>query len=364
MKVYKREDSPYLQYQFKVNGRKYRGSTRRIDLPGANRFMAKEYERVMNIKQHGEKPDITLYDAYEATVKTVTGKTQEMYQNCMNKLLGLKPSFNGLWSLDPNRMLSTLDDDDLEDHRINRDAEGFAANSINIEIRFMKRTNNLSRKRNKINADLDFVMMKGFSKSRIISDDEEVAILAYLEGRAQRDGADGWRKASDLFIFLIDTGVRLQEATQVEWIDINMTDGVIDNYNTKTKKNVMVPISDRLMEVLQRLHNQSQPFPNMSRAIKNLRTGIHTCCPSSARVLAEKGKATIHSCRDTYATRALKHGLSLGEVSQLLGHASITQTQKYARYEVSTTLNKAKDALNSRGGHVMGHSMERTYMKG
>ncbi len=135
-----------------------------------------------------------------------------------------------------------------------------------------------------------------------------------------------------------------------------MVDGVIDNYNTKTKKAVLVPISDRLMEVLKRLHNQSQPFMSIHRAVKNLRTAITECCPSSRRVLAERGKATIHSCRDTFATRALKYGLSLGEVSQLLGHASIAQTQKYAKYEATATVNKAKEALNSKGAHYEPHN--------
>ena len=71
-------------------------------------------------------------------------------------------------------------------------------------------------------------------------------------------------------------------------------------------------------------------FVQMDRAIKNLRKAISECCPSSSRVLAEKGKATIHSCRDTYATGLLNKGMRLEKVSHLLGHASVTQTQKYA----------------------------------
>ncbi|MCE8510026.1 tyrosine-type recombinase/integrase, partial [Ruegeria pomeroyi] len=67
---------------------------------------------------------------------------------------------------------------------------------------------------------------------------------------------------------------------------------------------------------------------------------------ASPRVLAEKGSATLHSCRDTYATRMLNRGLSLGEVSHLLGHASIAQTQKYAKYDKKGTADKARSLLN------------------
>ena len=71
----------------------------------------------------------------------------------------------------------------------------------------------------------------------------------------------------------------------------------------------------------------------MSRATRILRKTARACTPASARVEALRGVATIHSCRDTYATRLLTAGVALGEVSKLLGHASLQQTMKFARYE-------------------------------
>lgn len=347
--LYKITRSPYFYYRFMVNGKVYRGSTKRTNQTDAKRVMVAEYNRVMDIRQHGEKPEITITEAMERTVETVTGATRESYQNSMNKLLCLRPRFRdaGLWSLDGSRLLHTLTDADLEDHVDARQSEGFKANSINIEIRFLKRVNNLSRKRYKANPDLDFQMLEGFVKCRSLSMHEERAVIAYcLDKTVTYDDATAWQKAHDLFIYLVDTGVRLHEATKVEWNSIDMEDRLIDNWNYKTKKAVFVPISDRLYEVLARLHNQVQPFISMDRAIKNLRTAITDMCPSSPRVLAEQGKATIHSCRDTYATRMLNKGLSLGEVSHLLGHASIAQTQKYAKYDKKDMADKARRLLN------------------
>ncbi|MBR9852565.1 MAG: site-specific integrase [Rhodobacteraceae bacterium] len=350
MHTFKRANSPYFWYEFKINGRKHRGSTKRKDKAGANRVMMAEYNRLMDIRQHGEKPEISLLDAFQTTVDSVSGATKDSYQNSKNKLLGLRPRFQsaGLWSLDGNRLLSDLTDDDLEDHLQARSDEGFAQNSTNIEIRFMKRACNICRKRYKVNHDLTFVMPKGFVKCRSLTNEEEEKVIAYCLSKVdQYEDAVAWQKAHDLFVYLIDTGVRLREATRVEWADIDLQERMIDNWNHKTKKAVFVPISDRLYDVLYRLHNRPQPFETMDRATKNLRKAISECCPSSQRVLSEKGKATIHSCRDTYATRMLNSGMRLEEVSHLLGHATVQQTQKYAKFAKRDVAQKARAMLNN-----------------
>ncbi len=264
----------------------------------------------------------------------------------MNKMLGLTKAFHGRWSLDPDRPLSSLTDDDVDDLRMARQEEGMTANTINGELRFLKRVNNLCKKRYKVNPDLEFKLERGFVKCRVLSDLEEEAILQGLNAKAS-EGNAAYQKAADLFVYLIDTGVRLNEAILVEWADIDMENRVIDNFNHKTKKSVFVPISDRLYDVLKRLSEQPKPFVSMDRAVKNLRNVIRENCPSSARVLAEKGTATIHSCRDTYATRMLNKGMRLEEVSHLLGHATVTQTQKYAKFANLPTADKAREILNA-----------------
>ncbi len=346
MKLFKKDNSPYWHYRFMVNGKRYRGTTKRTSQSEANRVMMAEYNKVMNRRQHGEKPEITLQDACNLTVATVEGRTAESYQYATNKLLGLTKAFEGRWALNPDRYLSSLSDDDLDDHRLARQEEGVKPNTINLELRFLKRVNNLCRKRHKANPDLDFQMLKGFVKSRSLSTEEERAVIAYCLEKETEHKAGAWQKAHDLFVYLIDTGVRLGEALGIEWADIDMQRRVIDNWNYKTGKAIFVPISDRLHEVLSRNHAQPQPFVSMDKAVKNLREAIGAMCPSSRRVLAEKGKATIHSCRDTYATRLLNNGMPLDKVSHLLGHATLQQTQKYAKYAKQPTADEARVILN------------------
>ena len=42
------------------------------------------------------------------------------------------------------------------------------------------------------------------------------------------------------------------------------------------------------------------------------------------------GRATVHSLRDTFASRLIQNGLDIAKVSKLLGHATLLQTQKYS----------------------------------
>jgi integrase len=312
--------------------------------------MMAEYKKLMDIRQHGEKPEITLHDAFQLCVDSVKNKapsTHTSYQLSMNKLLGLKPDFKNRWTLDGARFLSDLTDDDLQDHLQSRLDEGLTQNTINVEVRFLKQAWNLCRKRYKANDDLTFVLPKGFVKCRSLSISEEERVIAHCCAKqTEFEDAAAWSKAHDLFIYLIDTGVRLNEATQVEWTSIELSEGYIDNYNFKTKKEVFVPISNRLRVVLLNRLDQPQPFMQMDRAVKNLRKAITECCPSSPRILVTQGKATIHSCRDTYATRMLNDGMRLEKVSHLLGHSTVVQTQKYAKFSKKDLADKARAVLN------------------
>lgn len=46
-----------------------------------------------------------------------------------------------------------------------------------------------------------------------------------------------------------------------------------------------------------------------------------------------------HDCRHSYATAMLAQGMSLGEIGQLLGHHSISQTRRYAHLVESRSID-------------------------
>lgn len=346
MQLYTRDRSPYWWAEFFVRGQRHRFSTKRLlnDKAGAQRFMANEYERLMNQKQFGVKPEITLKDAMERTCKTVKGATKESYELSTKRLLGMG-SFDrpDHFSFDPEMLLSNLTDEMLEDHILERQAEGYANNTIGIEVRFMQRVHNLMRRRYATNPDLEFKKPEKFAKSRWLTEDEEEDVLAELNLNRPSPAYD---KAHDLMIFLVDTGVRLSEALNMEWSQINMTAMSMEVYRLKTKSLSVVPISDRLHEVLKRLHNQKRPFMEMSRAVRVLRKVIRDVCNTNPNIVSQRGAATIHTLRDTYASRMVQRGMSLHKLSKLLGHTSPAMTAKYAQLESHEVVAEARAYLN------------------
>ena len=53
-------------------------------------------------------------------------------------------------------------------------------------------------------------------------------------------------------------------------------------------------------------------------------------CNSDEQIVETNGKATIHTLRDTFASRLVQKNMSLHKVGNLLGHRSIASTNKYA----------------------------------
>lgn len=124
----------------------------------------------------------------------------------------------------------------------------------------------------------------------------------------------------DLLIVLLDTGSRLGEGLTLKASEINLSTSMAHIWESKSGSPRSVPVTDRVKEVFAR------------REKFNL-----TISQAEKRWSAVKRKAGIldptlvlHSARHTYASRLVEAGVDLYRVKQLLGHHSITQTERYA----------------------------------
>ena len=344
MRLYKREGSPYWWAELTVDGRKKRWSTKRplSDKRGAEQVLAHEYKLHMDRTQLGVKPDITLSEAMERTLRTVEGKTLQSYTTSMRRWLGLGVfARKDHWSLTPEKLLSSITQGDLEDHLEARQAEGLAANSIILEVRFIQRVFNLHKRRFRVNPDLEFNKPKPFKKTRHLTDAEVDSLMDYLSSKE----GPAYVKARDLGEFLLETGLRISEALTLEWTDVNLTAGLMEVYRDKTDTVTLVPLSEKAKAILKRQKGQAQPFPKMSRAVRLLRHAMVDHCNTSERTVKRRGKATPHTLRDTFATRLASKGLPLKQVSILLGHSNVAQTEKYAHFDGQQAAEDARKLM-------------------
>lgn len=107
---------------------------------------------------------------------------------------------------------------------------------------------------------------------------------------------------------------------------------------TKGKKRRTTPIAPWLMEIIEPLLDATERghfiFTDVGGApldASNWRKRNWDPAVKRSRINDGAGeRATIHTLRHTYATEQLEAGLSLAEIADLLGHASITTTERYA----------------------------------
>ncbi|MBW6417308.1 site-specific integrase [Celeribacter sp. PS-C1] len=334
MKLYKRTGSPYWWYSFTANGKRYRGSTKRqlADQQGAKRFLSEKYNNALNNSQFGEKAEITLEDAFWVTLSEVSGQTKRLYTSASNHLF----DFFG-----KEKLLSSLTDIDIEQYVSERKRLRKKANTIRGELKALFRAANRVAKTHKTNRDLEMPKLKGFVKTRYLTDAEEAKIVT----RLSTENTITDQKALNLFLVLIDTGMRLREATNLAWEDIDTKRSTIEVYRPKTESLSLVPITQRVLKVFEALKGQEQPFEKMEWAIKHLNRVIDGVCNNSPQKTAQRGKATIHSLRDTYATRLRKRGMPLSDIAVLLGHTTAAMSAKYAHLESSDVLETARSLL-------------------
>ncbi|QYN33338.1 tyrosine-type recombinase/integrase [Pseudonocardia sp. DSM 110487] len=71
--------------------------------------------------------------------------------------------------------------------------------------------------------------------------------------------------------------------------------------------------------------------------------------------LVDIGPLTIHDLRHTYASWLIQDGVSIEQLSGLLGHAQISTTQRYSHLG-QTQWSKVRAALDARAAPLLPHN--------
>lgn len=129
----------------------------------------------------------------------------------------------------------------------------------------------------------------------------------------------------------IFTGLRKGDILALRWNDVDFEHNVITLYMQKTEESIEIPMLPMVREVLWRLHGAAgqSPFVFTSAAgerFGNIKTAFNGALRRSH--LAEKGYH-FHDIRRTFATMLYNRGVLLTKIQRLLGHKSITTTERY-----------------------------------
>ena len=130
--------------------------------------------------------------------------------------------------------------------------------------------------------------------------------------------------ARDLFVIQMYTGLSYSDMQSLDIRDYTNIGGVWKSVRERTKTGVPY-ISQLLPPVVEVLERYGMQVPKMNNADYNrMLKAIGAVAGIDKRIHSHMG-------RHTFATWMLSHGASIENVSQMLGHTNITQTQRYAK---------------------------------
>lgn len=176
---------------------------------------------------------------------------------------------------------------------------------------------------------------------RVLTKDDAAALMEFPTGQSPlslRDRA--------LLETMYSTGARVSEVVGINLDDLNETDGLVC-LRGKGRKERMVPIGDLALQTINE-YRKSLKQPSSSSYLStpmflNHRGGRITT-RSVARMVSRyssrlaSGAVSPHALRHSYATHLLDEGADLRSIQEMLGHASLSTTQKYTHLAMDQLL--------------------------
>jgi site-specific recombinase XerD len=183
----------------------------------------------------------------------------------------------------------------------------------------------------------------------------ETEMLTFLDKLPEESFLQVRNKA--VFEFLYATGLRISELVNLRITDINFTDDKVGVLG-KGKKERIVPLNEQaktmLLKYLDRARMQFKKpvdyiFLN-AWGRKITERAIEQILHKTFMEMMESNKSVYpHLFRHSFATHLLQRGANLRVIQELLGHESLSTTEKYTSLNYSDLLNVYKK-FHPRGG--------------
>jgi integrase len=350
MSVIKRGNSQYWYIQFQLTGRTYIRSSRTT-----NKKIAEQMEVEWKAKLHaqqflGKRERVSLGDAIRTFMatkqRTPNYPNHHAQQIAIERLMGVR------------KPLDELTLHDLERFRRDREAEGVGAQTLKHSFNLIRGAWKHARKLGYATADLDFPQVRlPKYRLRYLSDAEESRLLKELDPKREGNGLQPFQiriaelkrtmqDAFDLVVVLLDTGARYTEIASIKWTQIHLDQREIHLWRPKVQNETILYMTDRVHAILKR-RSATRDGPYVFRNKKGGPRGYAS--QAIRRALHRSGltDCTIHTLRHTLASRLVQNGMSIYEVREILGHADIKTTMRYAHLEQRHVSAKARDIINS-----------------
>lgn len=136
----------------------------------------------------------------------------------------------------------------------------------------------------------------------------------------------------DLYIFAVNTGLRLNEIRYLKRDNIESNNVFLHNHSklTKNSKVRSVPLNQTAYKIVLKRISQNK---NYLFTYRGFQLGERTATQKLKQYTTELGlnsKLNFHSFRHTFASWLVQSGVSIYNISKLLGHSDVKVTEKYS----------------------------------
>ena len=170
-------------------------------------------------------------------------------------------------------------------------------------------------------------------KVKVKQPDNQVnTFLSTKEIKRMTEVCNNWpnQRTAQLFMFILHTGMRVQEATHLRWQDVDFKRQFVTITKNKDQKQARyLPISNEAVAILRKVEPNAK-----GEYVFSTHTGDRMHYPTKTwkRIKAEADLPNyrIHDLRHTFASHLASQGVSLYHIQKLLGHTTPIMTQRYA----------------------------------
>lgn len=390
LSLYKRPERTPWYYEFEVNGKRYRGSTKTANKREAALIEAKAHAEALEDVREA-RDGIKRLTLHEVATKWLGAsklhhRDHRNNESRVRKLFGDELVQKGRewvlvegnrYGLSKTLMVHELTQGILADLKAERQKEENSSGTINREISLVQTLMGYAQSLSVVmpakpiiwsdrrNRAASLKGAESTGKLRWLSMAEETKLLDALAARIT-DGDRAAQDNYDLVTLLLDTGARYDEIAGLPWRQVDVDAGTLHLFRSKTQNESVFRLTRRAKDILKRrksdaaMEFKSYVFPShviigtgrTAWATEDAHRGHAT--GSIQSVIDGLGlnddptldRVTPHTLRDTYASRLVQAGVSLVKVQKLLGHTSPNMTQKYAHLSPDATGQEAADVLD------------------
>lgn len=346
---YRRKKSPYWFVDIiDASGKRIRKSTKTSDRKEAEALEAKWKLEAFRQKQWGEQPRY-IFDQLMLKYLETRSKEKRSHDRDVWSAKKLYPHFTKHELVS----LSVADIRGYIDARINA---GAAAGTINRELGLFSAALNYARKW------WGWKLENPVQGCRLPEPEGRVRWLSDEEATRLVDAAAASVRSPHILPFVVlalSTGCRRDEMLKLKWAQIDLKRKVIElaPEDTKNGKGRPVPLNDNALAAIAKLGAFRKEHCPESAWVFCREDGERLGSVRTAfRCALKRAKITdfrIHDQRHTFASWAVNSGVDLAYLREVLGHASVRTTERYAH----VAPDKAREVVSVVGqrGTLLAH---------